>query len=184
MGIASASRNNADTLDHNSDYLNVLSLTSSAKLERPKFPRDSVSLGPEPIVSRCQAPSPRIKILKIWVADFRAGTPPRSGGQFYKLRKFFRPPGPRILASRRGSKKKRSLVGRKTPFFFLSFIDRKRNSYPKSSEIKVNYKIYVQGFSCRHAAEPRIKKGLEKGMRPGGQKKSLSFENFEKTVPP
>ena len=72
-------------------------------------------------------------------------------------------------------------MGRKTP---LSFIDQKRNSYPKSSEIKVNYKIYVQGFSCRHAAEPWIKKGLEKGMRPGGQKKSLSFESYEKILYP
>ena len=54
--------------------------------------------GPEPIVSRCQARSPHIKILKVWVADFRAGTPPRSGCQL-KTTKVFqaaRPPNPRI----------------------------------------------------------------------------------------
>ena len=50
--------------------------------------------------------------------------------------------------------------------------------------MKVNYKIYVQGFSCRHAAEPRIKKGLEKGMGPGGQKKSLSFEKYKNELYP
>ena len=100
----------------------------------------------------------------------RAGTPPRSGGQFFnrcKQRKFFRP-NPRI---KKGLEKETALGEQKKT---LSFTAKKRNSYPKSSEIKVNYKIYVQGFSCRHAAEPRIKKGLEKGMGPGGQKKSLS----------
>ena len=50
--------------------------------------------------------------------------------------------------------------------------------------MKVNYKIYVQGISCRHAAEPRIKKGLEKGMGPGGQKKSLSFEKYKNELYP
>ena len=69
-------------------------------------------LGPEPIVSRCQAPSPRIKILKVWVADFRAGTHPQYGG--------------------------------------VSF---------------TNYEV----FQAARPPNPRIKKGLEKEMEPGGQ---------------
>ena len=89
-----------------------------------------------------------------------------------------RPSNPRI---KEGLEKETEPGGQKKP---LSFTAKKRNSYPKSSEIKVNYKIYVQGFSCRHAAEPRIKKGLEKGMGPGGQKKSLSFENAKMNCTP
>ena len=61
--------------------------------------------------------SPRIKILKVWVADFRAGTPPRSGGQKKMLQttKVFqaaRPPNPRI---KKGLEKETEPGGQKNP---------------------------------------------------------------------
>ena len=62
--------------------------------------------------------SPRIKILKIWVADFRAGTPPRSGGQL-KTTKVFqaaRPSNPRI---KEGLEKETEPGGQKKVFLTL-----------------------------------------------------------------
>ena len=58
-----------------------------------------------------------MKILKIWVADFRAGTPPRSGGQkiFLQTTKVFqaaRPSNPRI---KEGLEKETEPGGQKNP---------------------------------------------------------------------
>jgi phage-related protein len=72
-------------------------------------------------------------------------------------------------------------VGGKPP---LSFTLQKQNSYQKSSEKQVTYKKFGQGFSCRRATEPQIKKGLEKGVGLGGQKKFfVGYKVRTRTVP-
>ena len=136
--------------------------------------------GPEPIVSRCQARSPHIKILKVWVADFRAGTPPRSGGQFFnrcKQRRFFRP-NPRI---KKGLEKETALGEQKKT---LSFTAKKTELVPEFKRKKSKLQDLLQNHL--HAAmppNPGLRRDLKKEWGLVARKSpclELSFEKKKK----